>query len=154
MQNVSEIGLSRTICIVNPPSGGEKSKDTQSRCCHSSLAQSSFFLTCQLHSPQLIMPSCSALKTLSSFAFWTIFVVLPGCHSKTWYEPQFNLYSSSCHQVTASRFALAKHHLQNRAFRFYIFSSGHFPEVWLGDLHDLLSEISVQLCFSINCFIA
>ena len=41
------------------------------------------------------LPVVPALKTLSSFAFWTIFVVLPGHHSKKWYEPQYNLYSLS-----------------------------------------------------------
>lgn len=65
-----------------------------------------------------------------------------------------NIIFIPCHQITASHFALTKYRLQNCAFHFYIFSSGHFPEVWLGDLHYLLSEISVQLCFSINCFIA
>lgn len=57
MQNVSEIGLSRTICIVNPPSGGEKSKDAQSSCCRS--------FTCSI----LIFPDLLAAFPTADHAF-------------------------------------------------------------------------------------
>lgn len=155
MQNVSEIRLSRTaVCIVNPPSDGEKSKDAQHCCCLSFTCSILIFpdLFSAFPTADRAFLQCLPLKHFlhllsgQSLLFSLVITLKNGMSHNTIFIP--------CHQITASHFALTKYHLQNCAFHFYIFSSGHFPEVWLGDLHDLLSEISVQLCFSINCFIA